>query len=268
MVELPLGKQVEAPARYWPEVLVGIPRAEGRRLLDLRAMPLLGWDRWIAWEFAWLNAAGARRVGILDMQVPASSSKIVESKSLKLYLNSCFYRRFASEADVEKDLAAQLSATCGGAVTVRLQPLDAAFASLQPVIPEGRCLDQLADIAELPANLQVQSRSPQARGLYYSHLFRSLCPVTGQPDCATVFIECQGIALDESGLLGYLLSFAEHQGFHENCVERIYCEIWQQCAPQGLAVTARFTRRGGIEINPYRCSDTDLVERNIRLVRQ
>lgn len=265
--ELPLGKQVETPRRYWPEILTAIPRAVGREKLSLENIPFQGWDRWIAWEFAWQSETSGRQVGILDILVPSASNAIFESKSLKLYLNSFFYCSFASLEQMLLELSGRLESICQTTLQVRYRELSETSGDLTVTIPQGVCIDDLSSIAE-GCSLQIQSRLAGERNLYWSHLFRSLCPVTGQPDWATVLVETQGVALDKAGLLGYLLGFAEHQGFHESCVEQIFVDIWRECEPEELAVTARFTRRGGIDINPYRTSSEELAEQNRRQLRQ
>lgn len=266
-LDLPLGKQVETPERYWPEILTAIPRSKGRTALDLEIVPFEGWDRWIAWEFAWYGEVTGRQVGILDILVPSASTNIFESKSLKLYLNSFFHARFENREVMLGELSHRLEAICETPLRIKYRELSETSGDLAVAMPEGNCIDDLAAIAEgMP--LSVESRSPGERNLYWSHLFRSLCPVTGQPDWATIMVETRGMALKKEGLLGYLLAFANHQGFHESCVEQIFMDIWRQCQPEQLAVTARFTRRGGIEINPFRASSRQLPERNLRQLRQ
>lgn len=265
--DLPLGKQVETPRRYWPEILTAIPRAQGREALALDEIPFQGWDRWIAWEFAWNGEAEGRQVGILDILVPSASVSIFESKSLKLYLNSFFYRSFDSQQQMLDELSLRLGAICQESLQIRYRKLNEIAGSLGVALPEGDGIDGLSAVAE-GASLRVGTQTPGEQHLYWSHLFRSLCPVTGQPDWATIMVETQGVSLDKKGLLGYLMSFAGHQGFHESCVERIFMDIWRECQPDELAVTARFTRRGGIDINPYRTSSQQLGERNLRQLRQ
>lgn len=267
MSDLPLGKQVETPKRYWPEILTAIPRAQGREQLSLEEIPFQGWDRWTAWEVAWRGESVGLQVGILDILVPSASAAIFESKSLKLYLNSLFYHQFADLEHLLGELTARLEAVCQTTLQIRYRKLNEVSGSLGVAPPIGICLDDHS--ADLQSDqLTVASRSSGTRNLYWTHLFRSLCPVTGQPDWASVFVEVQGVALEETGLLGYLLGFADHQGFHESCVERIFMDIWRECEPEELAVTARYTRRGGIDINPYRTSSEALPEQNLRQLRQ
>jgi len=265
--DLPLGKQVETLRRYWPEILTAIPRAKGREALALADIPFQGWDRWIAWEFAWHGETLGRQVGILDILVPSASVAIFESKSLKLYLNSFFYRSFESLEQMLAELRDRLQTVCETTLQIRYRELSEISGELNVAMPQGSCLDDLSAVAK-GASLQVESCASGQRNLYWSHLFRSLCPVTSQPDWATIMVEAQGVALDKAGLLGYLLGFADHEGFHESCVEQIFMDIWRECEPEELAVTARFTRRGGIDINPYRTSSEQLIERNLRQLRQ
>lgn len=266
--ELPLGRRIEAPARYWPEALVAIPRQQGRAELNLTELPFQGLDRWLAWEFAWQSEQAGRRVGVLDIAVPANSAAIFESKSLKLYLNSCFYQRFADASALLAELQQRLGDICDAPVSLRYRELGEVSGDLHIKHPQGICLDQLAATSGPPGLPQIDTPTPEQRTLYWTHLFRSLCPVTGQPDWASIFVEVQGVTLNQQMLLDYLLGYADHQGFHENCVERIFVDIWRQAKPEALAVTARFTRRGGIEINPYRTSSVELPERNWRQLRQ
>ena len=266
--DLPLGRAVADPERYWPEVLTAIPRSKGRADLKSVNVQMLGWDRWFAWEFAWQQAGEGLQVGILEIRVPAESSHIFESKSLKLYLNSCFYRRFANREAMLAEVRQRLSTSCAQEVEISYHGLESEADQLQVKKSTGTSLDHLAGKAGWKGKFELESRTNAERKLYRTDLFRSLCPVTGQPDWASVFVEVQGVQPRPSNLLGYLLSYADHQAFHESCVERIFTEIWQHCAPEALAITARFTRRGGIEINPYRTSPPELGEQNLRLLRQ
>lgn len=267
MEELPLGRQVESPREYAPQVLVAVPRNLGRELLGLESwLPFSGVDRWVAWEFAWHDWRGRRRVGILELSVPAESPAIVESKSLKLYLNSCFYHRFGNVESLCEELQESLEEIVGAPLSIEYRDLQRALDDYRVAQPEGRCLDDI-EAAET-AQLGVEERHPDLAETCFSHCFRSLCPVTGQPDWASILIDVRGVRLEASGLLAYLLGFAEHQAFHEHCVETIFMDIWKQCQPAELAVGAAFTRRGGIEINPHRTSSSDLGGHRYRLVRQ
>ncbi len=273
MDDLPLGRQIEVPARYWPEALVAIPRAQARSQIDLDQIPPHGWDRWIAWELCWRDEQDALQAGVLDIFVPVDSPNIFESKSLKLYFNSLFYKDFISLNVLLVEIQDRLSEIAGAQVKLEYSSLQEAEHRYALASPQGVNLDQWQPLAKDTSVLPVVENSDTAQPdgvstLYFTHVFRSLCPVTGQPDWASVFVEVTGVRLNEPSLLKYLRSFADHQGFHEQCVERIYAEIWRQCLPQSLAVTARYTRRGGIEINPFRSSSAQLKEQNIRIARQ
>ncbi len=268
MNELPLGRQVEQPRAYAPELLVAIPRTLGRQAAGIDPDIFVGLDRWRAWEFSWQTRQGQRQVGILDIGVPADSPCMVESKSLKLFLNSCFYQSFADETAVCDEISTRLSALLGAGIEVTYRGLQQHDGFLLPVELPGICLDDLPSSVAFDGQVRALDRRSDAVSLCHSHLFRSLCPVTGQPDWASVLVEMRGVEPDPGTLLSYLLSYAEHQAFHESCVERIFQDLWQQCGPAGLAVTARFTRRGGIDINPFRASSADMAEQNLRTLRQ
>ncbi|HHX82129.1 MAG TPA: NADPH-dependent 7-cyano-7-deazaguanine reductase QueF [Pseudomonadaceae bacterium] len=257
-----LGQQVDYPKVYDPSVLVSLPRAANRQALDLKgeALPFVGADDWNAYELSWLNERGLPQVARGRFVVPCSSEYLIESKSLKLYLNSLNQHRFVDSAALCETLGADLSAAAGAHVQVVVQP----FTGMREVLeaPEGLCLDR-QDIAcehfePVPGLLALADADEGFEALVdevlYTDLFRSLCPVTGQPDWASVVICYQGPAIDHAALLRYLVSFREHRDFHENCVERIFCDISRSCRPQGLSVEANFLRRGGLDINPVRSS--------------
>ena len=257
MSELLLGKNVDYAAPYSPQLLCPIARAAGRSQLGIdSALPFCGWDIWNAYELSWLEANGKPQVAIGEFWIPADSPNIVESKSFKLYLNSLNQHRFATLADVQFTLQRDLSACIGADIDVQLLPPEH-WPRLQAAAPAGASLDAL------PLSVQTYTPAPallQANPLisversWYSRLLRSRCPVTGQPDWGTVQIEYSGPEIDPAGLLGYIISFRQHQDFHEHCVERMFIDITRRCAPQRLSVYARYLRRGGLDINPYRSS--------------
>ncbi|HEY2344871.1 MAG TPA: NADPH-dependent 7-cyano-7-deazaguanine reductase QueF [Xanthomonadaceae bacterium] len=252
----PLGKAVAWPDRYDPSLLFPIARAEGRAELWLRSesLPFVGYDLWTAYELGWLDARGKPQVAIAELRVPADSPNLVESKSLKLYLNSFAQARMDSADALRTVLARDLSAAGGGEIAVALLPV----ADAMPVRElEGECIDDLdLDIAGYgppdPDALRVHEDAVDETLL--SHLFRSNCPVTGQPDWASVQVRYRGPRIDREGLLRYLVSFRNHAGFHEQCVERIFVDLLACCGPEALSVYARYTRRGGIDINPWRAT--------------
>jgi 7-cyano-7-deazaguanine reductase len=265
----PLGESTQYQDGYDATHLHPMVRAEGRAAVGLTdAMVFGGEDQWTAYEFSWLDQKGKPRVAELDITVPADSPKIVESKSMKLYLNGFSQTQFVSEQALQSTLAKDLSAGFGAEVALALRPVDQAadFSALA-----GLCLDELdidIDVYDYrPDFLSCTDTKPADTQRFYSHLFRSLCPVTSQPDWATVVIECEGQALEPEGLLRYLVSYRNHQAFHESTIERIYADIWQRCKPQRLSVYGRFLRRGGIDINPFRSSQVGAAPR-IRIPRQ
>lgn len=249
-----LGKTVAAPEQYAPELLFPIARERAGELPWA-----CGADDWTAWELGWLNAEGVPQAAVAEIRVPADSPHLIESKSLKLYLNSLNFTSVASWPVLQTLLATDLSQVAGSAVNVRVQPLSQAPA---PVLLQGVCLDEQAvvwqDSAALnTAALGIRAGAVTERGLY-TQVFRSCCPVTGQPDWASLFFCYSGQAWDEAGLQAYLLSYRRHRGFHEQCVERIYQDVWETLRPERLLVAARFQRRGGLDINPWRASDSQL----------
>lgn len=266
----PLGESVNYPTEYSPGLLHPIPRAPGRDALALTG-PMQGCDVWTAFELSWLNARGKPMVACAEFFIPASSSHIIESKSFKLYLNSLNQHRLRHPDDLVALLKEDLSARVGCAIDLRLY-LPGDWHGLMPAAaPSGQCLDAL-DVGpqdyQLGASLlQVTTRVPVEECLY-SNLLRSRCPVTGQPDWATVIIDYRGAQLCQEALLLYLISFRQHDDFHEHCVERIFRDIWRDCQPEQLTVSARYLRRGGLDINPWRSSDQQKGGAMARLIRQ
>ncbi|MCX8145354.1 MAG: NADPH-dependent 7-cyano-7-deazaguanine reductase QueF [Azovibrio sp.] len=268
----PLGKPTAYRADYAPELLYPIPRQIKRDELGIRAdaLPFVGEDVWNAYELSWLNPRGKPVVALGTFRVPADSPNLIESKSFKLYLNSLNQTAFASLDEVRATLARDLAAAAGAPVGVELCDLSA-----QPRIefgyPQGSCLDAL-DIActhYRPApHLLSTTAGPVVEETLYSHLLKSNCLVTGQPDWAMLVVRYRGRPIDRAGLLRYLVSFRSHNEFHEQCVERIYCDLQRHCAPEALLVYARYTRRGGLDINPCRSSGEFACADNTREVRQ
>lgn len=265
----PLGRRVEYLGEYDPSLLFPIGRTVGRSELSIEApLPFHGVDIWNAFEVSWLGSGGLPRIAVAEIRVSADSVNIVESKSVKLYLNSFNQSRFNSVEEVSATIERDLGRAVDGDVTVSLI-LSAQFSVLDCRQPEGICLDGQELVVEhySPVPTLLQTGASHAEETLYSHLLRTLCPVTGQPDWATVTIDYSGPVIDHQGLLAYLVSFRQHQGFHESCVERIFMDIMTYCKPAQLTVGARFTRRGGIDINPVR-STIMMVFPNRRLARQ
>ncbi len=256
----PLGRAVAYPDRCDPALLFPIPRAQTRVELGLgdRALPFVGTDIWNAYELSWLDARGQPRVAIAELRVPADSPNLVESKSLKLYLNGYAYERFDVKQDVQSRIARDVTDVAGVPIDVVLtEPHD--FGAHRIAELPGESLDELQlEIADYgppqPGHLRTASSSSPVEEALITQAFRSLCPVTGQPDWASVQLRYRGAPIDHAGLLHYLVSYRNHAGFHEACVERIFVEVMQRCAPQALSVYARFTRRGGLDINPWRAT--------------
>ena len=267
MDHAPLGKPTEYRFDYDASLLHPIARADGRQALQLTgALPFDGVDLWTAYELSWLDQHGKPQVAIAEFVFPCRSDNLIESKSLKLYLNGFNQTRFACVDAVCSTLVQDLSAACGAAVTVQLYPAAGGL----PVAEAGGytlldTLDVSCDRYEVDAGL-LSTGSEVITARWCSHLFRSLCPVTGQPDWASIYIDYLGPAPDPAGLLRYLTSFRQHQGFHEQCVEQIFVDMLRVCRPQQLTVSARFLRRGGLDINPLRsnCGVVTLPGRSCR----
>ena len=268
----PLGKPTQYRADYAPDLLYPIPRQLKRDELGIAAdsLPFVGEDIWNAYEISWLNPKGKPVVALATFRVPATSPSLVESKSFKLYLNSFHQTIFVDAAAVESTLRHDLSAAAGAPIGTKIEILNsrpqAALA-----YPQGTLLDDL-DIAcdtYHPAPGQIVTvNGEKVEEILYSHLLKSNCLVTGQPDWAMVVIRYRGQPIDHAGLLRYIVSFRNHNEFHEQCVERIFCDITRQCAPDALSVYARYTRRGGLDINPFRSSGEFPAPENVREIRQ
>ena len=274
-----LGQSTSYPKTYAPDMLYPIPRALGRANLALPADALsIGMDWWQVFEMSWLNSQGISQVAMARLAIPATSDYIVESKSLKLYFNSLNFTEFdnqqAVKATVEKDLSACLK------TDVTLEIFEVNIANSLPIsAPQGDCIDNALDNSDKkiaivndvdPSSLTVahQGASDSQLQILHSHLLRSNCPVTNQPDWGTLEIQIDSQPIDRAGLLEYILSFRQHNGFHEQCVEQIFSDLTQVFAPKTLMVRAWYTRRGGIDINPCRVSDISLLPPPSRLNRQ
>jgi 7-cyano-7-deazaguanine reductase len=268
----PLGKATVYADRYDAGLLYPIPRQDKRDEIGVSAdaLPFHGVDVWNGYELSWLDPRGKPMVAVAEFRFPATTPNIVESKSFKLYLNSFAQERLADADAVRAILVRDLSAAAGGASEVILRApgqLDGT-----PIgEPEGALLDaQELDFDSYgpPRPDFLGTHTGDAREVLVSHLLRSNCPVTGQPDWGSVQIAYTGAPIDRAGLLRYLVSFRSHTEFHEQCVERIFMDIRERCAPRELAVYARYTRRGGLDINPFRSTDPAAVPGNPRGARQ
>lgn len=247
-----LGRQVPVSERYAPELLYPIPRSRARDALgiDSAALPFSGIDLWHAYELSWLDAGDRPVSRVGRFAIPAQSAHLVESKSFKLYLNSLNHERFDSEEAARERICADVGAAAGARVTLDLFPVEAPALAGQPL--PGECLD--ARPASWHGGEPDAARLVPADGdmEYHTHLLRSLCPVTGQPDWASLWLRSEGGALEPAALLAYLLAYRNHQEFHEQCVERIFRDIQATCRPRALHVQAFYTRRGGLDITPFR----------------
>jgi len=268
----PLGKSSAYVATYSPQVLFPIPRAPKWAELGVTAetLPYRGVDIWNCYELSWLLPSGKPVVAIGEFVIPADSPNIIESKSFKLYLNSLNQSVFESREQVLEVMRGDLSAAAGKPVEVRLRTLDEVEREGVAPLP-GRCIDDLdvcIDHYDSPrVDLLRCDVDRQVDEALHSHLLKSNCPVTGQPDWGSVVVDYRGAALDPASLLGYLVSFRQHADFHEQCVERIFLDLQRLLQPERLTVYARYVRRGGLDINPYRSTEA-LSPSNARLVRQ
>lgn len=267
---LTLGQSVTYEAHYNPALLQGVPRSLNRDSIGLTAenLPFQGMDIWTGYELSWLNNKGKPQVAILTCDVPVTSPSLIESKSFKLYLNSFNQTHFESASQVCETLTTDLSACAGVPVSVTLWT-PPQFHQLKMVEPEGTVIDDIdvtIDHYQPDASL-LQTRSEHCEETLVSHLLKSNCLITSQPDWATIQIRYAGPAIDHASLLKYLISFRQHNEFHEQCIERIYCDILAKCQPDKLTVNARYTRRGGLDINPFR-SNFEKPYPNHRLARQ
>ena len=268
----PLGKSSEYISTYTPSLLFPIPRTAKWAELGVTAqtLPWQGVDYWNCFELSWLLPSGKPVVAIGEFAIPADSPNIIESKSFKLYLNSLNQTPFESRAALQACLEHDLSAAAGKPVSVRLSTLAEFQAQGVAGLP-GQCIDDL-DISvsnyEQPRPELLRCDAMQVvEQTLHSHLLKSNCPVTGQPDWGSVVVEYRGALLDPASLLSYLVSFRQHADFHEQCVERIYLDLKRLLEPEHLTVYARYVRRGGLDINPYR-STGPISPGNQRLVRQ
>ena len=275
-----LGQTTYYPKTYAPDIIYPISRELGRRHLALSADKLsVGVDWWHAFEVSWLNPQGISQVAMLRLTIPASSPFIVESKSLKLYLNSLNFTEFTDSQCVIDTIKRDLSSALQTQVGAELITIDDAQ-SLPLYQPEGLLIDTvLNDSAQKVALTEdVDSRllafdtantlQNSQRQVYHSHLLRSNCPVTNQPDWGTLLIDITSAPIDKGSLLQYILTFRQHNGFHEQCVEQIFSDLTLKFAPEKLLVRAWYTRRGGIDINPCRVSDLALLPSPSRVNRQ
>lgn len=267
----PLGQHTEYASLYSPHLLFPIAREESRKLLNT-SVRFFGVDIWTGYELSWLDPQGKPVVAVAEFFIPCNSEFMIESKSFKLYLNSLNQTRYQSVAEVEALLVRDLSAVVGALVRVELYALSSMPPShlLQTVIPTAILIDELPVTVDIyhPAPDLLAIKSEQVNEVLISHLLKTNCPVTGQPDWASIIVSYSGEKIVHESLLRYIISFREHQDFHEHCVERIFSDITARCKPAHLTVYARYTRRGGLDINPFRSSDSEQQPVLMRLIRQ
>ena len=269
MQELTLGKEVEYSDKYDPSLLQAVPRSLSRDAIKLsKDLPFDGIDIWNGYELSWLNAKGKPVVAILRCEVPVTSTNLIESKSFKLYLNSFNQTKFHSLAQVQEHLTKDLSNCADAKVSVHIIP-SKQFASLQFGDFKGNLLDDLdIEIDDFDINPQLlKTSNEKTLETLVSHLLKSNCLITNQPDWGSILIKYSGNKIEREGLLKYLISFRQHNEFHEQCVERIFNDIMTFCKPKQLTVYARYTRRGGLDINPFR-SNFEAPYKDARLARQ
>ena len=265
-----LGQATTYAEHYSPDLLQPIPRALGRDAIGDHDFQ--GADIWRLYEFSWLDHRGLPHAAEVELAVPASTPSIIESKSLKLYAMSFAMTKLADAAEAEAILTRDLSQAAGGAVQAKVNPLrfwETRVApmpgdNLEEMLPETK-----VDAYEVSPDLLQSDSGAGEREVYWStNIFRSLCPVTGQPDFASVSVHLAGEAVDPASLLRYLASYRQHRGFHEQCVEQIFHDLWSRFDLKVLEVQAAFTRRGGIDINPFRSNVRDIPLNSPRELRQ
>lgn len=271
LANLTLGQKTDYVADYAPHLLQPVPRALNRDALNLsEPLPFQGDDLWTLYELSWLNSKGKPMVAIGEVRIDANSLNLIESKSFKLYLNSFNQTKMADITTLQATLEKDLSQCAQGLVKVALFPL--AQAPQHITQTPGECIDELDIVIDdyrfSTDWLQHAGNSEQiVEETLHSHLLKSNCLVTGQPDWGSVVIHYQGPRIDREKLLRYLISFRQHNEFHEQCVERIFVDLQRYCQLDKLSVYARYTRRGGLDINPFR-SNWEAAPENMRLVRQ
>ncbi len=270
-VDTLLGQTTVYADQYDPSVLQAIPRQLGRASVGIaehQDLPFHGVDLWTHYEVSWLASSGKPCVAIAELAVPADSPAIIESKSLKLYFNSLNFMVFKNELALIERVQTDLSAVVGAPVLMALQAIDSPWHAVP--LP-GQCLDALnisTDVYQpAPELLQITQDQAVDKVCWYSHLLRSNCPVTNQPDWGSVMIRYSGPEIMPESLLAYLISYRKHSDFHEQCVERIFTDLMQHCFCRELTVYARYTRRGGLDINPFR-SNFEQIDQAWRTLRQ
>lgn len=258
----PLGQKHAYANQYNPDLLYPVPRVAQREEIGIEGdkLPFYGQDVWYAYELSWLDKTGKPMVAMARITVPASSEFLIESKSLKLYFNSLNGSEFSSIEELETTLTRDLSNAALAQVSLELLAHED-FTQCSIVTLPGECIDGEPIVTKqytVDSNLLQCSQNEVAHETLHSHLLKSNCLATGQPDWGSVLIDYEGPKLDRNALLKYIVSFREHQEFHEHCVERIFTDIHALIKPVRLTVYARYTRRGGLDINPVRSTQIEL----------
>lgn len=267
----PLGKHSTYIDKYDKSLLFTLPRKDKRHEINISATPpFTGYDIWNAYEVSWLNMKGKPCVALAEFIIPCESKNIIESKSLKLYLNSFNNTKFISTKIVQETLSNDISQAVGSKdVEIRLAEPTAAKIILQNNFT-GQNIDKIDITCDnyYPDKQILTTEEERVEETLCSNLLKSNCPVTGQPDWASLLIHYCGKKLNHANLLKYIVSFRNHAEFHEHCVEKIFMDIMRKCNPKNLTIYARYTRRGGIDINPLRTNQKNLQIENLRLARQ
>ena len=276
--QAPLGHRTETPNRYDASLLFPIPRAQARLEMGLKdPLPFMGVDVWTAYEVSWLNPKGKPQVAIAQLSIPCESPMLIESKSMKLYFNSFNNTEFAGTDEVINTLKHDLSQACWqgsasiGSVGVKLIDPES-FATQKIARLPGLSLDRLDidahDATPDASQLRWSEDEAMVDEVLVTELLRSLCRITAQPDWGALQIAYSGRAIDQESLLRYLIGYRNHQEFHEPLVEKVFKDIWEHLKPVKLSVYARYTRRGGLDINPFRTSHPAMVPPQVRTATQ
>lgn len=269
--ETELGKETTYVENYDPKLLCPISRKKARENVIPSNVQFYGFDRWTAYELSWLSLAGLPRVAIGTFNFPCGSTNVVESKSFKLYLNSLIQTKFESKDHVIDAIVKDLTDTCGARVLVDIYDLDEYQEKIKIGEPKGICIDGSNVVIKQyqpDQNLLKVKQDREVSESLYSNLLKTNCPVTNQPDWASIYVDYTGPKIDRESLLEYIISYRLHQDFHEICVEKIFCDLYKLSQPKHLSVYAKYMRRGGLDINPYRSTSNKHDFEKTRHVRQ
>ncbi len=262
--KLPLGKRTTYPNKYDPSLLVSISRKESRISTGIssEATSFFGFDAWTVYELSWLDLEGIPKNGVLYVSYESSTERFIESKSFKLYLNSINNKKFDTPKDLLSLIKKDLEHCISGDVEIEIKNSPKKF------IQESESLDLLKSLIEHKKEDEPWVNSERITEDLSCDVFRSLCPVTGQPDWATIRINYSGLKINHRKLLKYLLNFRNTKAFHEECVEKIFIDVKRLCQPEDLTISAHYLRRGGIELNPLRSSKKEFNREMLREIKQ